>query len=130
MGLHINSKCPPMFTYNPQAVFPGALDFYLEDQTTHKRVLTIYNPFDVDIFEVLCNNPEMYAVLGPEGRILGCRIVMTLWFDKSVFHICDEGSTEVAGKRVGAPDPGDSKHGSSLRHRPAAALEQSHRLVA
>ena len=34
----------------PVFVFPGALDFYLEDQTTHKRVLTIYNPFDVDIF--------------------------------------------------------------------------------
>jgi hypothetical protein len=24
-------------------------DFYLEDLTTHKRVLTLYNPYDQDI---------------------------------------------------------------------------------
>jgi len=33
----------------PVFVFPGSLDFYLEDLTTHKRVLTLYNPYDVDI---------------------------------------------------------------------------------
>ena len=33
----------------PVFVFPGSLDFYLEDQSTHKRVLTLYNPYDVDI---------------------------------------------------------------------------------
>lgn len=33
----------------PVFVFPGNLDFYLEDQTTHKRVLTLYNPYDSDI---------------------------------------------------------------------------------
>ena len=33
----------------PVFVFPGNLDFYLEDQTTHKRVLTLYNPYDTDI---------------------------------------------------------------------------------
>ncbi len=74
----------------PVFVFPGNLDFYLEDQTTHKRVLTLYNPYDSDIifkgeklniivslalelFDifliVLCNNPKKYAVVEPEGRI-------------------------------------------------------------
>ena len=33
----------------PVFVFPGNLDFYLEDQTTHKRVLTLYNPYDTEI---------------------------------------------------------------------------------
>ena len=33
----------------PVFVFPGSLDFYLDDQSTHKRVLTLYNPYDVDI---------------------------------------------------------------------------------
>ena len=33
----------------PVFVFPGNLDFFLEDQTTHKRVLTLYNPYDADI---------------------------------------------------------------------------------
>ena len=74
----------------PVFVFPGNLDFYLEDQTTHKRVLTLYNPYDSDIIFkgetslniifcswiiwhffliVLCNNPKKYAVVEPEGRI-------------------------------------------------------------
>ena len=30
-------------------VFPSQLDFYIDDQTTHKRVLTIYNPYDVEV---------------------------------------------------------------------------------
>merc|ERR1712223_2156297 len=60
----------------PVFVFPGSLDFYLEDQSTHKRVLTLYNPYDVDIlFKVLCNNPKKYAVVEPEGRILGQKCV-------------------------------------------------------
>ena len=33
----------------PVFVFPGNLDFFLDDQTTHKRVLTLYNPYDTDI---------------------------------------------------------------------------------
>ena len=33
----------------PVFVFPANLDFYLEDQTTHKRVLTLYNPYETDI---------------------------------------------------------------------------------
>jgi len=54
----------------PVFVFPANLEFYLEDQTTHKRVLTLYNPYDTEmIFKVLCNNPKKYAVVEPEGRI-------------------------------------------------------------
>ena len=33
----------------PVFVFPANLEFYLEDQTTHKRVLTLYNPYDTEI---------------------------------------------------------------------------------
>lgn len=126
----------------PVFVFPGALDFYLEDQTTHKRVLTIYNPFDVDIFfKVLCNNPKKYAVVEPEGRILGqkCADIVVRHVavspaavqqtDKFRIHIYDEGSTEVAGKRdvlatlhPGSPDPGESKHGTSLPQHHRSAL--------
>jgi len=126
----------------PVFVFPGALDFYLEDQTTHKRVLTIYNPFDVDIFfKVLCNNPKKYAVVEPEGRILGqkCTDIVVRHVavspaavqqtDKFRIHIYDEGSSEVAGKRdvlatlhPGSPDPGESKQGTSLPHHRSALM--------
>merc|ERR1711962_213236 len=92
--------------------------------------------------KVLCNNPKKYAVVEPEGRILGqkCADIVVRHVavspaavqqtDKFRIRIYDEGSTEVAGKRdvlatlhPGSPDPGDSKHGTSLPHRPAAALE-------
>ena len=38
----------------PVFVFPVQLDFYYEDQTTHKRVVTIYNPYEFDVtFKVM-----------------------------------------------------------------------------
>lgn len=33
----------------PVFVFPVQLDFYNDDQTTHKRVVTIYNPYEFDV---------------------------------------------------------------------------------
>ena len=39
----------PSGTSRPVFVFPGNLDFFVDDQTTHKRVLTLYNPYDTDI---------------------------------------------------------------------------------
>ena len=36
-------------TSTPVFVFPSQLDFYVDDKTTHKRVMTIYNPYDVDV---------------------------------------------------------------------------------
>ena len=75
----------------PVFVFPVQLDFYYEDQTTHKRVVTIYNPYEFDVTfkvmikkiyaywismsKVLCNNPKKYAVVEPEGRIMGQKCV-------------------------------------------------------
>jgi len=33
----------------PVFVLPEKLDFYVEDRTTHKRIFTIYNPYDADV---------------------------------------------------------------------------------
>lgn len=126
----------------PVFVFPGNLDFYLEDQTTHKRVLTLYNPYDADItFKVLCNNPKKYAVVEPEGRIAAqkCTDIVVRHVavspsaaqqtDKFRIHIFDESSPgELVGKRdilatlhPGVPDPSDNRHSSSLPHHRANA---------
>ena len=60
---------------------------------------------------MLCNNPKKYAVVEPEGRILGqkCTDIVVRHVavspasvqqtDKFRIHIYDEGSTEIAGKR-------------------------------
>ena len=44
----------------PVFVFPVQLDFYYEDQTTHKRVVTIYNPYEFDVtFKVIWKSKMM-----------------------------------------------------------------------
>lgn len=138
MASGANSGLRPVF------VFPGNLDFYLEDQTTHKRVLTLYNPYDTEIiFKVLCNNPKKYAVVEPEGRISAQKCIDIVvrhvavspsavqQTDKFRIQIFDVASPdEVVGKRdvlatlhPGVPDPSDNRHSSSLpHHRLNAAL--------
>ena len=52
----------------PVFVFPGNLDFFLEDQTTHKRVLTLYNPYDADItFKGISYFKK--KIMGPIGHL-------------------------------------------------------------
>jgi len=132
----------------PVFVFPSNLDFYLEDQTTHKRVLTLYNPYDSDIiFKVLCNNPKKYAVVEPEGRIAAQKCIDIVvrhvavspsavqQTDKFRIQIFEDNSPgEVVGKRdvlatlhpgaypQGVPDPSDVRHSASLPHHRAQAL--------
>lgn len=54
----------------PVFVYPSPITFYLEDQSTHKQVLTLYNPYDFPIrFRVLCTAPNKYTVVDPEGSI-------------------------------------------------------------
>lgn len=119
----------------PVFVFPVQLDFYYEDQTTHKRVVTIYNPYEFDVtFKVLCNNPKKYAVVEPEGRILGQKCVDIVirhvavspqtceTTDKFRIHMFEEGTSEILGKKdilatlhPGAPETESSSLGKETR---------------
>ncbi|XP_048513000.1 motile sperm domain-containing protein 1-like [Athalia rosae] len=54
----------------PVFVFPQSITFFLDDQSTHKQVLTLYNPYDIPIkFKVLSTAPNKYKVVDPEGII-------------------------------------------------------------
>ena len=79
----------------PVFVFPNCLKFNLSDQSTHKQVLTLYNPYDFPVrfqgrfqfkfchvnlfiyqkkkilFVVLCSSRDRhkYTVVDPEGKI-------------------------------------------------------------
>lgn len=119
----------------PVFVFPVQLDFYYEDQTTHKRVVTIYNPYEFDVtFKVLCNNPKKYAVVEPEGKILGQKCVDIVirhvavspqsceTTDKFRIHMFEEGTQEILGKKdilatlhPGAPETESSSLGKETR---------------
>jgi len=119
----------------PVFVFPVQLDFYFEDQTTHKRVVTIYNPYEFDVtFKVLCNNPKKYAVVEPEGKILGQKCVDIVirhvavspqtceTTDKFRIHMFEDGTQEILGKKdilatlhPGAPEAESSSLGKETR---------------
>lgn len=54
----------------PIFVYPIPLTFYLDDQNSHKQVLTLYNPYEFAVrFRVLSNAPNKYSVVDPEGSI-------------------------------------------------------------
>lgn len=54
----------------PVFVFPQSITFFLDNQDTHKQVLTLYNPYDFPVkFKVLCTAPNKYKVVDPEGTI-------------------------------------------------------------
>lgn len=40
------SRTPRKF---PVFVFPQSITFYLDDQSTHKQVLTLYNPYEFPV---------------------------------------------------------------------------------
>jgi len=119
----------------PVFVFPVQIDFYLEDQTTHKRVVTIYNPYEFDVtFKVLCNNPKKYAVVEPEGKICGQKCVDIVirhvavslqtvdTTDKFRISLFEEGTNDLLGKKdilailhAGNPDPQSNSLGDKQR---------------
>jgi len=54
----------------PVFVFPTCLNFFADDQSSYKQVLTLYNPYDFTLqFKVFCNNPTKYNVVESEGLI-------------------------------------------------------------
>jgi len=119
----------------PVFVFPVQIDFYLDDQTTHKRVVTIYNPYEFDVtFKVLCNNPKKYAVVEPEGKICGQKCVDIVirhvavslqtvdTTDKFRITLYEEGTNELLGKKdilallhAGQPDSQSNSLGDKQR---------------
>uniref|UniRef100_A0A3P8QXD7 Motile sperm domain-containing protein 1 n=1 Tax=Astatotilapia calliptera TaxID=8154 RepID=A0A3P8QXD7_ASTCA len=54
----------------PVFVFPNELVFYADDQSSHKQVLTLYNPYEFALkFKVLCTAPNKYTVVDATGAV-------------------------------------------------------------
>ncbi|CAJ0947311.1 unnamed protein product [Ranitomeya imitator] len=61
---------PPSLSALPVFVFPPALDFYADEQSSHKQVLTLYNPFPRGLrYKVLSTAPLRYTVIDAEGIV-------------------------------------------------------------
>ncbi|XP_072287665.1 motile sperm domain-containing protein 1 [Pyxicephalus adspersus] len=54
----------------PVFVFPTEVIFYADDQSTHKQVLTLYNPYEIVLkFKVLCTTRTKYNVVDATGAV-------------------------------------------------------------
>lgn len=54
----------------PVFIFPPSLEFYADDQGSHKQVLTLYNPFPCVLrYKVLSTAPLHYTVVDTEGLV-------------------------------------------------------------
>jgi len=95
----------------PVFVFPTTLNFYIDDQSSHKQVLTLYNPYEFTVlFKVLCNNPTKYNVVETEGLIKSkCCIDIVIRVidyhqvvhreDKFRIHVYEHGLPKLLGKK-------------------------------
>ncbi|XP_070978077.1 motile sperm domain-containing protein 1-like isoform X1 [Oncorhynchus clarkii lewisi] len=54
----------------PIFLFPSELVFYSDQRSSHRRVLTLYNPYTFTIrFKMLCTAPSLYSVAEAEGSV-------------------------------------------------------------
>ncbi|XP_018045175.1 PREDICTED: motile sperm domain-containing protein 1-like isoform X2 [Atta colombica] len=96
----------------PIFVFPQSITFYLDDQSTHKQVLTLYNPYEFPVkFRVLCTAPYKYQVVDPEGIIKASSCVDIVVrhtailanncnvIDKFRIHMHEYPTKQIIGKR-------------------------------
>lgn len=96
----------------PVFVFPSSINFYAEDSSSHKQVVTLYNPYEFLVkFKVLCTAPWKYRIIDPEGSIKPhCCVDIVIRhnsIEPSNFHVTDKfriqmieyNSSQILGKK-------------------------------
>jgi len=84
--------------------------YYADDISTHKQVVTIYNPYGYTLkYKVLCTAPRKYHVIESEGLIKShCRIDVVIrhkepleetTIDKFQIQLFDHGSSTIRGHK-------------------------------
>ncbi|CAL4068359.1 unnamed protein product [Meganyctiphanes norvegica] len=128
----------------PVFVFPPSLTFFLDDATTHKQIVTVYNPYDFPIsYQVLCNAPNRYTVDFPHGMIRAkCSLDVivrhtdiclsnVLATDKLRIQISEEGRKQVLGRKdvlvtllKGGPEKHSANNSDRFESVQPAVLQQ------
>ncbi|XP_029436222.1 motile sperm domain-containing protein 1-like [Rhinatrema bivittatum] len=96
----------------PVFIFPAELVFYADDRSSHKQVLTLYNPFSTVLrFRVLCTAPSRYTVVDAEGHVRpqSCIDIVVRHRDVSARHygtadrfrieVSEEGTRAILGRK-------------------------------
>lgn len=125
----------------PVFVFPQSLTFFADEQSSHKQVLTVYNPYDFALrFKVLCTAPSRYIVVDSEGIIKPrCCIDIVIRHidiqpnvtqqDKFRLHIFEHGLQNVIGKKeipaVLQPSRMEQQQKATQRHATKRGIQQT-----
>lgn len=125
----------------PVFVFPQSLTFFADEQSSHKQVLTVYNPYDFALrFKVLCTAPSRYIVVDSEGIIKPrCCIDIVIrridiqpnvtQQDKFRLHIFEHGLQNVIGKKeipaVLQPSRMEQQQKATQRHASKRGIQQT-----
>ncbi|CAK6984288.1 motile sperm domain-containing protein 1-like [Scomber scombrus] len=97
----------------PVFLFPSELMFDSEDRKSHRRVLTLYNPFSFSLsFKMWCTAPSLYRVVEAEGSVRAKSCVDLVvrhldvsprnWGRRDRFRLEVRGGGQVGGREIWA----------------------------
>ncbi|XP_073330694.1 motile sperm domain-containing protein 1-like [Pagrus major] len=108
----------------PVFLFPSELLFYSEQRSSHRRVITVYNPYSFSLsFKMLCTAPSLYRVVEAEGsvRAKSCVDLVVRHLDVSPrnvgrrdrFRLEVKGGGQVGGREIWAELRGQEEGGGA-----------------
>jgi hypothetical protein len=94
-----SSSGPPLLA--PVFVLPEKLDFYVSDRSTHKRIFTIYNPYDVDVkykgeaiyYRIIHREAEFFVTCSWTKYVIW---PISVKICNKIFKICDSLNKKIA----------------------------------
>uniref|UniRef100_UPI0037E71867 motile sperm domain-containing protein 1-like n=1 Tax=Semicossyphus pulcher TaxID=241346 RepID=UPI0037E71867 len=106
----------------PVFMFPSELLFHAAETSSHRRVLTLYNPYSFSLsFKMLCTAPSLYRVVESEGSVRAKSCVDLVvrhldvsprhWGRRDRFRLEVRGGGQVGGREIWAELSGGQEVG-------------------
>ncbi|XP_029932296.1 motile sperm domain-containing protein 1-like [Myripristis murdjan] len=116
----------------PVFLFPSELLFYSKQRDSHRRVLTLYNPYCFSLsFKMLCTAPSLYRVVEAEGSVKAKSCVDLVvrhqdvsrrnWGRRDRFRMEVRGGGQVGVREIWAELRGEEEEEEEEGEEPGAA---------
>ncbi|KAM6959712.1 motile sperm domain-containing protein 1-like [Tautogolabrus adspersus] len=112
----------------PVFLFPSELLFHSAETSSHRRVLTLYNPYSFSLsFKMYCTAPSLYRVVESEGSVRAKSCVDLVvrhldvsprhWGRRDRFRLEVRGGGQVGGREIWAELRGGEEGGGGEEKR-------------